>query len=155
MILSVYKVREHLPDDFEALLADSLKGGHRFILRLKADWLSGANDFSKSGECLRAAVEGGKLIGIGGINIDPYLNDKANGRIRHLYVHSRFRRKNVASIILKELEKDAVCHFDLLTLRTNNPEADLFYLKLGFCRVQGHPFLTHQKALGTLSPDVS
>ncbi|AGY58799.1 acetyltransferase, GNAT family [Gloeobacter kilaueensis JS1] len=151
----LYEVRECLPEGFEALLTDSLNDGYQFLQRLKDEWFSGANCFARPGECLRAACEEDRLIGIGGINIDPYLNDPTRGRIRHLYVHSNFRRKSVASLILRTLEKDAVCHFHTLTLRTNNPEADLFYLKLGFLRVQGHSFVTHQKVLGSLDPRVS
>ena len=58
--------------------------------------------------------------------------DAAKGRIRHLYIHTGFRRKGIAAAILKDLEKDAVGHFDALTLRTSSREADLFYRALGF-----------------------
>lgn len=125
MTLRLCEVRESLPDDFENLLVDSVDNGHQFLLKLQAEWLSGANRFSKPGERLLAATEQDWLIGVGGITIDPYLNDAAKGRIRHVYVHSRFRRKGIVAAILKDLEKDAVHHFDALTLRTNNPEANL------------------------------
>src|SRR3984893_14804035 len=83
MTPSLCEVRGNLPDDFENLLADSLDNGHQFLQRLQTEWLSGANRFSRPGERLLAAVERNRLIGVGGINIDPYLSDTAKGRIRH------------------------------------------------------------------------
>jgi len=72
MTLLIYEVRESLPDDFENLLSDSVEGGHQFLQRPQTEWLSGANRFSKAGERLVIATKQGWLIGVGGINVDPY-----------------------------------------------------------------------------------
>ena len=141
------EVRESLPEDFENVLSDSVEGGHRFLQRLQAEWLSGVNRFSNPGERLVVATKQGWLIGVCGINIDPNLNDSATGRIRHVYVHSHFRRAGVGRAILQDLEKNAAHHFGALTLRTNNPEADLFYRASGFRRVHDDPLVTHRKTL--------
>ena len=148
MTLLIYEVRESLPDDFENLLSDSVEGGHQFLQRPQTEWLSGANRFSKAGERLVIATKQGWLIGVGGINVDPYLDDSAIGRVRHVYVHSHFRRAGVGRAILQDLEKNAGHHFGVLTLRTKNPEADLFYRASGFRRVHDNPLVTHQKTLG-------
>jgi GNAT superfamily N-acetyltransferase len=149
MTTSLYAIGETLPERFAELIADSLRDGHEFVQRLETEWVSGVNRFSKSGERLLAAAEKGRLIGIGGINIDPYLNDTAIGRIRHFYVHSGFRGNGVATAMLRDLERHAVHHFAVLTLRTNNPEADRFYRSRGFVTVNGNRFVTHEKAFRT------
>jgi hypothetical protein len=38
-ILPLSDIQNALPDDFEALLADSLHDGHQFVQRLKDEWL--------------------------------------------------------------------------------------------------------------------
>jgi GNAT superfamily N-acetyltransferase len=98
-------------------------------------------------ERLVVATKQGWLIGVGGINVDPYLNDPATGRVRHVYVHSHFRRAGVGTAILQDLETDAVDHFGMLTLRTDKPEADVFYRASGFKRVHDNPLVTHRKTL--------
>ncbi|MDD9900332.1 MAG: GNAT family N-acetyltransferase [Alphaproteobacteria bacterium] len=143
----IYEIKDTLPCGFADLRDDSVQGGHKFLQKLEGAWQSGGNRFNKSGECLLAVDDGGVFAAIGGINIDPYLNNPDMGRIRHLYVHSGFRRRGLASAILTALEKHAVLHFTQLTLRTHSPEAGLFYEALGFHAVRDNAYVTHRKGL--------
>ena len=40
------------------------------------------------------------LIGIAGLNRDPYLSDKNIGRVRHLYISKAFRRNGYARLLM-------------------------------------------------------
>jgi GNAT superfamily N-acetyltransferase len=146
-MLELRKIGEDLPDGFDGLLSDSIRDGHRFLQWLHVEWHSGANRFSGPGERLIAVFENDRLIAIGGINVDPYASDKSTGRIRHLYVHTSWRRRGVASAILNDLERKASGHFKTLTLRTDNPAASLFYQASGFRVTQNRDFVTHEKLL--------
>ena len=61
--------------------------GHSFVTRTRIEWESGANCFDLPGESLFVAIAEGLIVGICGMNKDPYLCDPLVGRLRHLYVH--------------------------------------------------------------------
>jgi GNAT superfamily N-acetyltransferase len=82
----------------------------------------------------------GTVVGVGGLNRDPYFNDPKIGRLRHLYVESAWRRYGVGSLLVNQIIYEAARHYQLLTLRTNTPVADKFYQKLGF---KTHPNWEH------------
>jgi GNAT superfamily N-acetyltransferase len=147
MMPVLHEIGEDLPNGFDGLLSDSIRDGHRFLQRLHVEWHSDANRFSEPGERLIVVFENDRLIAIGGINVDPYASDKSTGRIRHLYVHTSWRRRGVASAILDDLERKASGHFKTLTLRTDNPGASLFYQAFGFPVTQNRDFVTHEKLL--------
>ena len=148
--ISLQVIGDRLPDGFSDLLADSVADGHAFIDRLQAEWVSGQNRFDARGERLVAADMAGRLAGIGGLNIDPYVSGPRSGRIRHLYVHRSLRRRGIAEAILANLIAHAGDNFDLLSLRTANPAADLFYCRAGFARVGDNAFVTHRLRLVAL-----
>jgi GNAT superfamily N-acetyltransferase len=113
------------------LLQDSESEGYGFIRRLVDDYASGANRFEAPGEALYGAYYPG-LVGICGLNCDPYLSDPDVGRVRHLYVLHVYRRAGIGRSFIETLIADARRHFRLLVLRTTNQEADRFYHALGF-----------------------
>lgn len=143
----VQDVSDRLPDDLDGLVDDGLRHGDRIVQRLQAEWHAGTNRFSGPGERLVAVRDGGRLVGIGGLNTDPYTGNPRVARVRRVYVHSDARRRGVASLILAELERGAVGRFDLLTVRTNGAGADAFYLAHGFRLVRDHPHISHDKTL--------
>jgi hypothetical protein len=53
----------------------------------------GSNKFSKPGEKLWGLMLEATLIGIGGLNYDPYSEYPNPGRVRHLYIRKVHRRK--------------------------------------------------------------
>jgi len=134
---------EKLPWDFAQLIEESEREGFRFLTKLSANWQAGKNRFDQKGECLFGAFsdlssnlssdsEKDSLLGIGGLNQDPYLADPAVGRVRHVYVTSRARRLGLGRKIVEAIIEASYPHFRLLTLKTDNPKAIALYGSMGF-----------------------
>lgn len=111
---------------------ESKRGGFRFLERLVSDYQSGANTFQKPGEMLLGAYNGETLIGVAGINDDPYSQNEKAGRIRRFYVSKEHRRQGAGELQLRTLLKKADDFFDVAVLRTDTNEAALFYKRAGF-----------------------
>jgi GNAT superfamily N-acetyltransferase len=109
--------------------------GHHFVARLVSDWASGSNRFDRPGECLVGAVADGMLIGVCGLNHDPYTKRSGVGRLRHLYVRKAGRRSGVGAMLVRHLLEQARGIFTIVRLRTT-PDAALFYERLGFRRTE-------------------
>ena len=109
--------------------------------RLCDDWISGANRFDNSGEALFLAMADNQVVGICGLNRDPYANDPRVGRVRRLYVLRAHRRSGIGGALLDAVTKHARDHFDLLRVRTE--AADGFYLARGFRRDNSDAEATH------------
>ena len=121
-----------LPSDLEMFRREAGAQGFRFIDRLCTDWDSGANKFDRTGECLLGASVNGALIGVGGLNNDPYLHRADVGRVRHLYVLQEWRRKGVGRTLISRLVDEARRSFREVRLRTDTNEAARFYAQCGF-----------------------
>lgn len=122
------------------LVKESLSQGFRFIERLVREYCSGLNRFDQPGEVLFTVSVQGAIVGIGGLNRDPYFHDPHVGRLRHLYVESVWRECGVGRLLVTQLIYEATQHYQLLTLRTDTAIADAFYQKLGF---KTHPHWQH------------
>lgn len=120
------------------LVEESKREGYAFVQRTLKDWENGANHFSGDGESLWGLFSGMELIGIGGLNRDPYVDDAGTGRVRHLYVCAAYRRKGCSSLLMNTIIEWARLHFRVLRLFTDNPAAAVFYERLGFQRVNGY-----------------
>lgn len=121
--------------DLEAihpLVEESISQGFRFLERLVREYQSGFNRFDQLGEVLLTASIQATIIGIGGLNRDPYSSTPAAGRVRHLYVQADWRRRGVGRSLMTCLICHARPHYQQLTLRTDSPTADRFYQTLGF-----------------------
>jgi len=116
----------------EPILTESLSEGYRFIQTLLDEYTSGFNRFDARGAVLLGVYGGERMIGIGGVHRDPYLQRLDVGRVRHVYVLHEFRRHGVGKRLLDELIDHARAHFALLTLRTNTAPAAAFYEAIGF-----------------------
>jgi GNAT superfamily N-acetyltransferase len=128
------------PESIHHLAKESLSQGFRFVERLIRECCTGLNCFDRSGEMLLTASVQGTVVGIGGLNRDPYCNDLKVGRLRHLYVESDWRRRGVGRLLVTRLIHEASQHYQLLTLQTDTPAANEFYQKLGF---KTHPSWEH------------
>jgi len=144
--LAVSKTVE-LPVDLGSLLEESLREGFRFLQRLSEEWHSGSNRFSEPGEALFVARHRGMLVGICGLNRDPYASDPATGRLRRLYVAPAFRGRGVGRALVHSILSCAPSRFAVLRVRTDSPDADLFYRALGFSPLESSDEATHELAL--------
>lgn len=128
-----------------AKLADA--EGHRMVSHLIADWRSGANAFDRPGEALFAAAADGSVVGVCGLNVDPYADDESVGRVRRMYVDPAWRREGVGSALVERVLEQARGHFEVLHLRTASSEAAAFYRSQGFADVADDPTCTHRRTV--------
>lgn len=142
----VFRVTE-LPEGLASLAAAAQAEGHGMLDRLTVDFDTGANRFDLTGEALFAAERSGGLVGIGGLNIDPYFDDPSIGRVRRLYVHPGARRAGVGRAIVQAVETWAVGNFNTLQLFTTSRAASLFYESLGYRAVVETDKVSHEKRL--------
>jgi GNAT superfamily N-acetyltransferase len=142
----IIRLQDLPTDHLSGLVTESEDTGHRFLRRLLDDWESGANRFRRPGEALFAATAGDpddRIVGVCGLNIDPYLSEGRVGRVRHLYVAVDCRRRGVGHQLLSKVVEVAQGTFDLLRLWTDNSIAASFYEKMGFRACSGVPDCTH------------
>lgn len=146
--MSDFSLQPFVPDSaaFQTLREKSLAEGFSMLRRLQDHWHDGSNTFSKLGEALFGAFEGRSLVGVGGLNVDPYLAAGASGRVRHVYVDPRFRRHGVGRLLVEAIVARARPEFAVLNLRAPDA-AHAFYEALGFKPVEGDQFATHRLML--------
>jgi ribosomal protein S18 acetylase RimI-like enzyme len=126
-----------LPLDFQSLLNESKAEGINFLEKMSQEWISGANRFSLPNESLFAAFsEQGKLAALGGLNVDPYLEDNSIGRVRHLYVSPIMRGQGIGKSLVERIIQESMIHFKRLRLRTSNLNAVSLYQFFGFKLVE-------------------
>jgi len=130
-------------DRVRDLLADSESAGSRIVRRLVDDWADRTNRFDRPGEALFAASLAGGLVGVCGLNVDPYAGDARIGRVRRLYVLTPFRRRGIGRQLVAHVIARASDRFDALRLRTNNEAAARLYAAMGFRAVSGGGTFTH------------
>lgn len=131
---------------FAELRSQSMDEGLNMLRRLEDNWLSGKNRFDRPGEQLLGAYTDGLIVGVCGLNIDPFTQAADTGRLRHLYVDKGWRRDRVGSGLLSEILKDAGLWFDFIN--TNAPSsAFTFYERAGFVALSGMDKVTHHLCL--------
>ena len=109
------------------------------------EWADGSNRFDRPGEALFGAWVGGRLVGVCGLNVDPYAGDDRVGRVRHLYVLRDCRRLGAGRELVEQVLAAARGRFGVLRLSTNNPAAARLYEGLGF-RPVSERHCTHVRA---------
>ena len=149
--MHIERITELRGDDFRTLLAASDADGVGFVRRLADEWASGSNRFDRPGEALFVAREGDRVVGIGGLNVDPYADDPSVGRVRHLYVLSAYRRAGIGRRLVAAVVMAASGCFQTLRLSTSNPDAARLYERLGFGRRADVARCTHMITLPRLN----
>lgn len=139
----IERLVELTPDRVEALLAESEAAGSRIVRRLVDEWADGTNRFDRSGEAAFGAWAAGRLVGVCGLNVDPYADDRRVGRVRHLYVLAAMRRRGVGRQLVLRVIETAGARFESLRLRTNNEAAARLYASMGFREHRGMGEYTH------------
>lgn len=140
-----------LPSDIDRLVDAAHEEGHNLVARLVDEWRDGSNRFDRPGEVLAEARCRGVLCGIGGLNVDPYLEDPSVGRIRHVYVEPQRRREGVGRVLIDFLVDRAMDHFDRVRLRSVQWPGPDFYGSLGFTETH-EAEATHTKTLEGHTP---
>nr|WP_239454474.1 GNAT family N-acetyltransferase [Bacillus suaedaesalsae] len=120
--------------NLDALIKESEQEGHRFVTKLVRQYVSFENRFDQKGEVLYVATLNDEVVGVCGLNKDPYNEATDIGRLRHLYVLSPYRNLGIARKLLEQIKEEATSTFSIMTLRTSNPVADRFYTRNGFTR---------------------
>jgi hypothetical protein len=73
MPVAITQQRDFEPPAIHALASVASSEGHRFVKRTLEEWSDGSNRFDQPGEAFYIASDGGRVIGMCGLNIDPYL----------------------------------------------------------------------------------
>jgi GNAT superfamily N-acetyltransferase len=87
-----------------------------------------------------------RLVAIGGVTPDPYVDDEQIGRLRHLYVRPDARRGGIGRELVAHLEARATLRYTSLRLRTDTASAAQFYERLGYVPIESES-ATHQRML--------
>jgi GNAT superfamily N-acetyltransferase len=132
LTLPIERLRDLPLDALTPLVDESERAGATFVRRLVDEWRSGANRFDRPGEALFGLRIEGRLIGVCGLNVDPYTDAARVGRVRHLYVLQAFRGHGAGRRLVREVIDAARPAFDVLRLRTSNPAAARLYEAMGF-----------------------
>ncbi|MBO1583101.1 GNAT family N-acetyltransferase [Bacillus sp. XF8] len=125
------------------LVEESKKEGFNFLIKLVNEYRNKTNTFNKKGECLYGVFQDEVLIGIGGINQDPYMKAKVVGRLRRFYISKAYRRKGIGNLLLRKILSDAKEHFQTVVLYTDTKQASQFYISNGFMKSEGYQGATH------------
>ena len=133
------------PSDLEGLHLLTLLSeaeGFRFLRRFENEWHANVDYVTSNANLFLGAVVKDQLVAVGGITRDPYVQDPAIGRVRHMYVHPAHRRRGIGRALLGELERYACTRFRQLRIRTDTGAAAAFYVASGFTPVDD-PTATH------------
>lgn len=139
----ILQLSDLVPASLDELLVESERLGYRLVRRLIDDWASGENRFQQSGEAFFAAFHGDRVVGVCGLNVDPYVADVRVGRVRHLYVLEAYRRRGIGRQLIARVVQAANNYFVRLRLRTESPAAAQFYEALGFYHSTREANTTH------------
>lgn len=132
-----------IPTDVGQLVSVSEKEGYGFVRRLVDEWLSGTNRFNQAGEVLFGATISESLVGVCGVNCDPYICGESVGRLRHLYVDPDYRCSGVGRMLVSQCVENASKKFHKIRLRTPDTKPNEFYNHLGFNEID-NPSATHE-----------
>jgi len=139
----IERLSELTSEAFGPLVAESEQAGLRFVHRLVEEWASGRNRFERPGEACFAALVDGRIVGVCGLNVDPYTAEPRVGRVRHLYVLSAYRKLGVGERLVGEVIAAGRGQFGVLRLRTQNETAARLYERMGFRRCADLADCTH------------
>ncbi|RWS44848.1 GNAT family N-acetyltransferase [Bacillus mycoides] len=125
------------------LVMESKEEGFNFLIKLINEYKSKRNAFSKTGECLYGMFRDDKLIGIGGLNQDPFTKDNKIGRLRRFYIAKDYRRKGLGKSLVKQLLSHAEKYFHVIVLHTDTKQGDKFYSANGFEKGEDYKGSSH------------
>ena len=146
--MQILEIKDLKKESIEHLVELSKNEGFNFLIRLVNEWGNGKNRFEGEHEELYKVILDGEIIGIGGINKNPYIEDEKEGRLRRFYIHPNYRKRRIGTRLIKKIIEDYKLKYEKLTLRTDNEIASRFYESLGFKKVEDKMELnTHELIL--------
>jgi N-acetylglutamate synthase-like GNAT family acetyltransferase len=134
-----------LPSDLPEWMAAAAREDFEPMQWLRDDWETGANRFSKPGEAFYIARIEGRLVGVCGVNQEPFADDASIGRLRRLYVLPGYRRMGVGRQLVRRALDDSGEHSSRIRLRTTSEQGAAFFEAIGFRSVAGEAGVTHEK----------
>jgi GNAT superfamily N-acetyltransferase len=132
--------------DIQTLATVASEQGFGSVRRLVDEHLSGDNRFDLDGEVLFGVYADQTIVGIGGLNVDPYESGRRIGRLRRFYVKPELRRYGVGTKLLRRIEERANGQFPSLQLFAPSEAAGKFYESFGYTRQFRHK-VSHAKSL--------
>ncbi len=147
MTVHIIRLFDLPTSEVQPLVLESRTESHTFVDRLVDEYADASNRFALPGEALYAAYVDETMVGIGGLNRDPYVRQADTGRVRHLYVLADWRSRGVGRKLMQQIIDDARDHFSMLTLRTFSPDAGRFYVAIGFEAITEVESVTHRLLL--------
>ena len=70
------------------------------------------------------------LIGVGGLNEDPYTKDNKIGRLRRFYISRDYRRLGLGNLLLNQLLCHAEKYFEVIVLHDTRSKGMCFILRM-------------------------
>ena len=140
-MIEIQQIKLPVPG-IEVLRQEARAEGYDFLDRLVEDWLSGENRFDGPGEIFCGCFDDRAMVGVGGLNRDPFLADPAVGRIRRVYVKQAWRKRGVGETLVRSLLATAQKSFRSVRLRAENAGAARLYERIGFAAIND-PSATH------------
>lgn len=135
--------------NLEPLLYESVQTGLNSLRRLEADWASGKNRFDQPGEAFFLASSLETIVGVCGLNLDPYSRaSEAVGRVRRLYVLQSKRCQGVGRALVESvIDQAKLARMQEVRVRVGNPDSAGFFLRLGFTPAEQAESYTHSLRL--------
>lgn len=145
--MHIQQIENLMKYEFKYLVQESKEEGFKFLKKLINEYENELNTFNKSGECLYGIFQGEKLIGIGGLNTDPYTENNKIGRLRRFYIAKDYRRIGLGKLLLNKLLSHAEKYFKVVVLHTDTKQGDVFYTANGFVKREVYKRSSHYKVL--------
>jgi GNAT superfamily N-acetyltransferase len=147
---SIQKIELPIPG-LEQLQEEAKRNGYTFIDPLVEQWSSGANRFEAPGEILCGHLDDGLLVAVGGLTLDPFVDQPGTGRIRRVYVRSAWRNRGIGRALVSTLVEHARNNFRRVRLRAENADAARLYERMGFMPIT-NPDATHIMLFDNTTP---
>lgn len=145
--IHIKQIEDLMKYEHDYLVQESKEEGFNFLVKLISDYENKINTFNKTGECLYGIFQGEKIIGIGGLNEDPYTENNKVGRIRRFYIAKDYRRIGLGKLLLNQLLSHAEKYFKAVVLHTDTKQGDAFYTANGFVKGEFCKGSSHFKVL--------
>ncbi|MCB1445970.1 MAG: GNAT family N-acetyltransferase [Rhizobiaceae bacterium] len=136
-------VREELPSDVADLGLEAQAEGYRLIDTLMREWADGTNRYDGTEEILMTVRRNDRLVGIGGVTVDPVVTSAL--RMRRFYIGKAFRRHGLGRRLASALIESVVPQGKPIFVNAGTKVAPAFWEAIGFRR---HVEAGHTHVLG-------